>query len=118
MKVAKLEGCEFRIQSTRLNYQYSSISAAITVKDGREALICFESGSYNRCEVYNGRSSKSTFKTKFSHWGGKLGVYKDKPTTVGSYCGHGKNSVETLQSSGWSTLAEFPRRYLKQTWTQ
>ena len=51
-----------------------------------------------------------TFHSSYAHWGGKLGNYNGKPTSVGSY---GSNKVETLSSSGWSTLPDFPKRYLK-----
>ena len=94
------------------------MSAALTIEDGEKALICFDLNSLKTCEIFNGTNSIATYSVNHKHFGGKLGFYRGKPTTVGSrsgdyYTGEGKNKVETLQSSGWSTLSDFPKRYSK-----
>ena len=108
-----MEGCEWREQSTRLNYQYITSSAALTVEDGKKALICFDiNAKSKRCEVFSGTSSTPTHTAKFPHDGGKLAFYRGRPTTVGDHSYNDGRKVETLKSSGWSPLADFPK-YLK-----
>ena len=87
------------------------LSAALPIEDGGKALICFDiHDPHSRCEVYDSESSEltSTFETKYSHRGGKLGLYRGKPMTVGSSSGDGRNKTEILDSSGWFNSTEFP----------
>ena len=91
--------------------QFSSGSAALTLDDGIKGLICFDRDDYNRCEDFDGEFSTEIFSSNYCHWGGGLGFYEGKPTTVGADYGYGKNKVETLGSSGWITLTDFPKRY-------
>ena len=90
------------------------MSAAISIENGEMALLCFPyDGEFKNCEVFNSTTSKPSFATRYRHRGGKLGNYRGKPTTVGSSEGNEKNKVETLTSSGWITLIDFPKRYSK-----
>ena len=108
-----MDGCEWKEQSTRLINKIYYWSAAISINNGEEALVCFPFDDfYKNCEVFDSKTSKSTFKTKYRHRGGKLGFYRGQPTTVGSEYGDGRNKVETLSSSGWRVLNDFPK-YLK-----
>ena len=78
------------------------------------ALVCFPADSeYKKCEVFYSKTSRSTNETSYKHASGKLGLYRGKPTTVGSRYGDDRNKVETFSSSGWRTLTDFPEKYLK-----
>ena len=85
-------------------------SAALTLDDGQKALICFDYVDDNRCENFDGEFSTETFSSNYAHWGGALGFYQEKPTTVGSYRRYGGNKVETLGSSGWTSLPDIPMK--------
>ena len=88
-------------------------SAALTVEGGKNALICFGfHHGQKRCELFVGEYIIPTSSSRYGHWGGRLGFYKGKPTTVGSQANE-KNKVETLGSTGWSTLTDFPERFLQ-----
>ena len=90
------------------------MSAALSIDNGEAALVCFPyDGTGRKCEVFNSITSESTFVPNYEHAGGRLGLYRGKPTTVGSYDGVERNKVETLTSSGWRTLNDFPKKYLK-----
>ena len=113
-----MERCEWKEQSTRLKNPISWMSAAISIENGKKALVCFPSDDERKCEVFDSATSNSTFATRYRHWGGRLGFYRGKPTTVGSdydESGDGTNKVEFLSSSGWRTLNDFPKKYLKKT---
>ena len=97
-------------------------SAALTVQDGKKALICFDwdrGVNGKKCEYFDGEHSSILknknidMESKYRHWYGKLGYYKGKPTSVGSNGGSGMNEVETLDSTGWSTLTDFPKELVK-----
>ena len=96
-------------------YGFEDGSAALSIENGKKALICFDSDiwyyGYNRCEVFDGESSISTYQTNFGHWGGKLALYKGNPTTVGHEFGWKRNAVESLSPSGWSILDDFSEMY-------
>ena len=109
VQIAKLENCEWKEEPTRLINEIYPWSAALSTAGGEEALICFEMKSNKKCELFDGTSTVSTHEANFQHDGGKLGLYKGQPTTVGSYSWEGQNKVETLSSSGWSFLGDFPR---------
>ena len=72
------------------------------------ALICFGNNSpYNTCETFDGAVAETTFSTAYSHSGGGLGFYQNKPATVG--CGRNRNnSAETLTPFGWTPLPDHP----------
>ena len=90
------------------------MTAALSIDNGEMALICFPyDGVDRKCEVFNSRTSISTFQTNHRHLGGKLALYRGKPTTVGSYYGDVRNKVESLTSSGWNVLNDFPKTYFK-----
>ena len=84
------------------------------------ALICFGKNLFNKsiktCEKFDGtnlnkstiRKNVATFSTEWTHTFGGLGLYNDKPTTVG--CWDTKHyKTETLTSSGWTFLPDFPK---------
>ena len=109
-----MEDCEWKEQTARLTNPIYFSSAALSIKNGEKALICFPyDGERRKCEVFDSKTSKSSFETKYPHHFGKLGLYRGKPTTVGSEYGDERNKTETLSSSGWRVLNEFPKRYLK-----
>ena len=109
-----MDGCDWKQQSTRLINPISWRSAALSIKNGENALICFpDDYSSRRCEVYDSKIVMSTYETNYPHQGGKLALYRGKPTTVGSSSGDGSNTSETLSSSGWRRLTDFPKKYFK-----
>lgn len=80
IKINKLHGCELRRQSNQLINEYVSGHAAIAIEDETKALICFDYSPIgrdaNKCEIFDGKTSISTHATKFSHFGGKLALYR------------------------------------------
>ena len=75
------------------------------------ALICFSDDSYKKhCEVYDGTTSTSTTSTNYGHAWGKLGLYKNQPTTVGSTGYYDTRKVETLTNNGWTVIGAPPIR--------
>ena len=111
IQIAKFSGCEWHEQSTKLINNIDAGSAALSVENGEKALLCFPDDSESKkCEVFDGTASVSTYSTFSRHWGGKLGLFKGQPTTVGNDgSSDDSNNVETLSYSGWLTLADFPR---------
>ena len=74
-----------------------------------KALICFGNISPNNyCDVFDGSTAVSTFSSRYSHMGGRLGYYNWNPTTVGSGLSDGSRKVETLNEDGWTSLDDFP----------
>ena len=115
--MAKLEGCVWRELPTQLINKFSNGGAALSIENGEKALICFDVFDKNKCEVHDGEYSMSTFSSRFTHHGGKLGYFRGKPTTVGGSYGrlsfgscYERNKVESLHSFGWSGLPDFPER--------
>ena len=93
------------------------MSAALSIYNGTAALVCFpDDYVQKKCEVFNSRISRSTFETNYRHSAGSLGLYRGKPTTVGGYGGDERNKVETLSSSGWRTLNDFPKKYFEKSY--
>ena len=105
-----MDGCVWKEQNTRLINRFSRGSAAIAIKDGEGALICFNVDENKKCEIFDASGSASTYAANYGHYGGKLGFYNGKPTTVGTSLGNKteKKKVEVLDSSGWSFLSDFP----------
>ena len=92
------------------------MSAAISIDNGERALVCFPYDELNKnCEIFDSKTSIPTFETKYQHGFGKLGNYRGKPTTVGGDGRIDRNKVETLSSSGWRVLNDFPKKYLKKS---
>ena len=91
-----------------------AMSAALAIENGEKALICFPNDlRYKDCTIFDTVTTPSikTSATTYSHAGGGLGFYKGNPTTVGSHDASpelGAVKVETLTSTGWSTMADFP----------
>ena len=84
------------------------------MQDGQAALICFEKDApYKKCEIFDGSASVAQASSTYAHHGGKLGMYKGNPTTVGSWVGYngGNNRVETFKAGSWSSLANHPKGY-------
>lgn len=103
-----MSGCELQEHSERLINPISFGSAALAIEGN--ALICFDYEYESRCETFDGKSSISTYSTRSNHWGGKLGLFKGQPTTVGDNLSGGETeTVETLRFSGWGFLPSFPR---------
>ena len=69
------------------------------------ALICFSENSHE-CEIFDGRTSRRTLNSTFTHDLGGLGYYKGQPTSVGCQSTNNKKA-ETLTASGWTALHDF-----------
>ena len=98
-------------QSLRLSGMYLQWkSAAVALNDGNGALICFSDLAALECELFDTETVVSTFQTTHIHVGGGLALYKEQPTSVGSVGYHDYSRyVETLGSSGWSQITDFPK---------
>jgi len=112
-KIARLDGCILTEISwrLRLNEVRDVGHAAVSFDNGQKALICFANGGDSRrtCEVFDGSSSVLTYATASTHRFGGLGLYNNRPTTVG--CADAKNyQVETFYSTGWVVLPDHPLR--------
>ncbi|CBY14684.1 unnamed protein product [Oikopleura dioica] len=107
-KIARLDGCRFNELSARLNEDRGYSSEALSINSGSLALICF---GYNdkSCETFDGTTAATTFSATWTHYYGGLGMYRNQPATVGCFTAkHIK--AETLSSTGWSDLPDFPMR--------
>ncbi|CBY15163.1 unnamed protein product [Oikopleura dioica] len=107
-KIARLDGCRFNELSARLNEDRDYFSEALSINSGSLALICF--GVFdNSCETFDGTTAATTFSATWTHALGGLGMYQNQPATVG--CWNAKHKkAETLSSTGWSALPDFPKR--------
>ena len=74
-----------------------------------EALICFDYTYGKYCDLFDGEAITWTFTTFVPHAYGSLGFYEGNPTTVGSRYVNGHRKVETLTSSGWTSLPDHPK---------
>ncbi|CBY14789.1 unnamed protein product [Oikopleura dioica] len=86
--------------------------AALSIENGKKALICFGlSGDIRKtCEIFDGSTTVSTFSAVWTHSYGGLGLYKNQPTSVG--CFDEKNQkAETLSATGWTSLPDHPKNY-------
>ena len=98
-----------------MNYKYTYVSSALSIEKGEKALVCFpnerrESIEEKGCEIFDIHGATITSFAQYTHHQGKLGVYKGKPTTVGSEIEDGKRKVETWSSTGgWESLPDYPR---------
>ncbi|CBY15735.1 unnamed protein product [Oikopleura dioica] len=81
---------------------------ALSINYGSLALICFGYDD-NSCETFDGTTAVTTFSATWTHDHGGLGIYQNQPATVG--CSNARHKrAETLSSTGWSTLPDFPKR--------
>ncbi|CBY13429.1 unnamed protein product [Oikopleura dioica] len=115
-KIARLEDCTLTELTVRLNKEREAGHAALSIENGKKALICF--GYLKRklktCEIFDGSTTVSTFASVWTrtlvwtHIDGGLGLYKNLPTSVGSIDAHQK--AETLSATGWTSLPDHPKR--------
>ncbi|CBY12980.1 unnamed protein product [Oikopleura dioica] len=113
-KIARLDDCTLNELTVRLNEERYSGHAALSIENGKKALICFGyTGDIRKtCEIFDGSTIVSTFASDSTHFFGGLGLYKNQPTSVGcSYENHQK--AETLYATGWTALPDHPKRISK-----
>ncbi|CBY07297.1 unnamed protein product [Oikopleura dioica] len=110
-KIARLDDCTLNELTVRLNEQRVYGHAALSIENGKKALICFgNSGEIRKtCEIFYGSTTVSTFASDWTHRYGGLGLYKNQPATVG---GGSENhqKAETLSATGWTALPDHPKR--------
>ena len=102
-----LDGCKFKALSVRLSEGYNYGHAALTLKGGDKAIVCFDDELKMRCEQFDG--SKVTWvlsMTNVPHWHGGLALYYGRPATVGGI--HAQGSAETLRKI-WLPVSSHPR---------
>ncbi|CBY14278.1 unnamed protein product [Oikopleura dioica] len=104
--------CSLNELTVRLNEERRSGHAALSIENGKKALICFGwSGReiHKTCEIFDGSTTVSTFSADSTHRDGGLGLYKNQPTSVG--CVDEKHQkAETLSATGWTALPDHPKR--------
>ncbi|CAG5106485.1 Oidioi.mRNA.OKI2018_I69.chr1.g2865.t1.cds [Oikopleura dioica] len=108
-KIAILFECSVIEIAEKLIYNRDERAEALSITEGSQALICFSENS-NECEIFDGRTSRRTLNSTFTHDLGGLGYYKGQPTSVGCQSTNNKKT-ETLTASGWTTLPDFPENY-------
>ncbi|CBY15368.1 unnamed protein product [Oikopleura dioica] len=110
-KIARLEDCTLNELTVRLNEERSDGHAALSIENGKKALICFgSSGEIRRtCEIFDGSTTVSTFSADWTHYYGRLGLYKNQPASVGCY-DYSHQKAETLSATGWTSLPDHPKR--------
>jgi len=105
-KIARLDECDLVELTVKLNFDVYFGSAALSISDNSEALICFDyNGSYKLCERFTGTGLVSTHATTYNHGYGSLGLYNGHATTVGSYS-DGARKTEAMTEDGWTVLAD------------
>ena len=84
-KIAYLDGCEVKEHEARLTIQIDSTSSAVGFENGGQsvALLCFESfydigdsydsGTYKKCEIFDGSIVEPSSETRYSHRSACLG---------------------------------------------
>ncbi|CBY14985.1 unnamed protein product [Oikopleura dioica] len=107
-KIARLDGCRFNELSARLNKYRGLGTETLSIDSGSLALICFEVRDKS-CETFDGTTAVTTFSATWTHYHGGLGMYRNHLATVGCYNARHKKA-ETLSSTGWSALPDFPER--------
>ncbi|CBY14281.1 unnamed protein product [Oikopleura dioica] len=109
--IARLDDCSLNELTVRLNEQRSSGHAALSIENGKKALICFGwTGDIRKtCEIFDGSTIVSTFASDSTHNRGGLGLYKNQPTSVGYY-DEQHQKAETLSATGWTALPNHPKR--------
>jgi len=106
-KIARFDDCSLNKLTVRLNEERRFGLAALSIENGKKALICF---GYNlkTCEIFDGATTVQTFASDWTHRYGGLGLYKNQPTSVGCYDGEHKKA-ETLSATGWTSLPDHPK---------
>ncbi|CBY14470.1 unnamed protein product, partial [Oikopleura dioica] len=110
-KIARLDDCTLNELTVRLNEERETGHAALSIENGKKALICFgRSGNIRKtCEIFDGSTTVSTFAADSTHLRGGLGLYKNQPASVG--CSSEKHEkAETLSATGWISLPNHPKR--------
>jgi len=110
-KIARLEDCTLNELTVRLNEERSDGHAALSIENGKKALICFGpyAGVRKTCEIFDGSTTVSTFSADWTHYHGGLGLYKNQPTSVGCWSEQ-HQKAETLSATGWTALPNHPKR--------
>ncbi|CBY15726.1 unnamed protein product, partial [Oikopleura dioica] len=110
-KIARLDDCSLNELTVRLNQERDDGHAALSIENGKKALICFGS-SYDirkTCEIFDGSTTVSSFASDSTHQYGGLGLYKNQPASVGCY-DEEHQKAETLSATGWTALPNHPKR--------
>ncbi|CBY12579.1 unnamed protein product [Oikopleura dioica] len=110
-KIARLDDCTFNELTVRLNEERRNGHSALSIENGKKALICFSyTGNIRKtCEIFDGSTTVSTFSADSTHKFGGLGLYKNQPASVG--CRSVKHQkAETLSATGWTALPNHPKR--------
>ncbi|CBY13455.1 unnamed protein product [Oikopleura dioica] len=110
-KIARLDDCTLNELTVRLNEDRNYGHAALSIENGKKALICFGwNGDFRKtCEIFDGSTTVSTIASNWTHHYGGLGLYKNQPTSVGCY-DEEHQKAETLSASGWNSLPDHPKR--------
>ncbi|CBY13101.1 unnamed protein product [Oikopleura dioica] len=110
-KIARLDDCTLNELTVRLNERRYFGQAALSIENGKKALICFGYSGDNRktCEIFDSLTTVSTFAADWTHRNGGLGLYKNQPTSVGCL-DEEHQKAETLSASGWTALPDHPKR--------
>ncbi|CBY25150.1 unnamed protein product [Oikopleura dioica] len=110
-KIVRLDDCSLNDLTARLNEDREFGHAALSIENGKKALICFGWDGDNRktCEIFDGSTTVSTFASDWTHQYGGLGLYKNQPTSVGCYS-EKHQKAETLSATGWIALPDHPKR--------
>ncbi|CBY11676.1 unnamed protein product, partial [Oikopleura dioica] len=109
-KIARLDDCTLNELTVRLNEERKYGHAALSIENGKKALICFGvSGEIRKtCEIFDDSTTVSTFASDSTHRHGGLGLYKNQPASVG--CGSEQHQkAETLSATGWIALPNHPK---------
>ncbi|CBY42281.1 unnamed protein product, partial [Oikopleura dioica] len=93
-KIARLDDCTLNELTVRLNKERYRGHAALSIENGKKALICFGSqNGFSRklktCEIFDGSTTVST--------------------VVGSII-FAHQKAETLSATGWTSLPDHPKR--------
>ncbi|CBY15179.1 unnamed protein product, partial [Oikopleura dioica] len=100
-KIARLDDCTLNKLTVRLNEERKYGHAALSIENGKKALICFGPSG--------GSTTVSTFASDSTHRYGGLGLYKNQPASVG--CRDEEHQkAEMLSASGWIALPDHPKR--------
>ncbi|CBY14240.1 unnamed protein product, partial [Oikopleura dioica] len=111
IKIARLDDCTLNELTVRLNEEREAGHAALSIENGKKALICFGISGVNlkTCEIFDGSTTVSTFSADWTHYFGGIGLYKNQPTSVG--CRDEEHQkAETLSATGWTSRPNHPKR--------
>ncbi|CBY14807.1 unnamed protein product [Oikopleura dioica] len=110
-KIARLDDCTLNELTVRLNEERKYGHEALSIENGKKALICFGYNDYNlkTCEIFDGSTTVSTFASNWTHSYGGLGLYKNQAASVGCFSEE-HQKAETLSASGWTSLPDHPKQ--------